>query len=259
MWDCRSDHLRLDRPSDSLAMLVLDVAGKSVNVFNRSVFTDLEAALDAVARDPSIRLLGIKSARLSKPIAGADLEEFTRIQDAAASSELSALGQRLFDKLSLPPAISIIVIQGPCLGGGLEFALACDYRLVIDHPSTQLGLPEVELGIIPGWGGTQRLPRRIGIERALQVIVAGKRLNAREARRWGLADESAAGEEEAAAALRRLGHHALQKGKHFAARLPLATWRERLLESNSLGRSLLFRGARRLLQRKVPDDMPAPA
>jgi 3-hydroxyacyl-CoA dehydrogenase / enoyl-CoA hydratase / 3-hydroxybutyryl-CoA epimerase len=241
-------------------MLVLDVAGKSVNVFNRQVLTDLEAAIEQIAGEPSVRLLGIRSGKPSKPFAGADLEEFGRIHDPADARALSALGQRVFDKLSLLPAISLIVIQGSCLGGGLEFALACDYRLVVDHPTTQLGLPEVELGLIPGWGGTQRLPRRVGLERALQVIMGGKRLNAGEAFRWRLADAIAGSEDEdQAAALRRLGHQVLKRGKHFAGRLPLSTWRQRLFESTPPARSFLLRAAQRIMKNRVPDDMPAPA
>src|SRR5207248_165552 len=89
---------------------------------------------------------------------------------------------------------TVAAVHGPCLGGGLELALACDYRLVLDRPGTQLGLPEAELGLLPAWGGTQRLPRVVGVERALQVILGGRRLNAREAYRWGLSDAYAAGE-----------------------------------------------------------------
>jgi 3-hydroxyacyl-CoA dehydrogenase/enoyl-CoA hydratase/3-hydroxybutyryl-CoA epimerase len=154
----------------------------------------------------------------------------------------------------------VIAIQGPCLGGGLEFALACDYRLVRDNPKTQLGLPEVTLGLIPGWGGTQRLPRRAGLERALQMILGGKRLSAREAFRWGLADSLAADDEQSyRAALVWLRQRAVREGKRPARRLPLLTWRQRLLESNPLGRSLLIRGSRRILEKRVPEDMPAPA
>jgi 3-hydroxyacyl-CoA dehydrogenase/enoyl-CoA hydratase/3-hydroxybutyryl-CoA epimerase len=260
MADFQSDHFRLERPSDEFAMLVVDVAGKSVNVFNRQVLRDLEKAIEQLAKDRSVRLLGIRSARASKPFAGADLDEFARIHEPAEARALSALGQRVFDKLSLLPAISLIVIQGSCLGGGLELALACDYRLVIDHPTTQIGLPEVELGVIPGWGGTQRLPRRIGIERALQVMVGRTRLDAREAYRWRLADALASSEEEdQAAELRRLGHRALQKGKRFARRLPLWTWRQRFFESTPVARAFLLRAAERIMKKRVPDDMPAPA
>jgi 3-hydroxyacyl-CoA dehydrogenase/enoyl-CoA hydratase/3-hydroxybutyryl-CoA epimerase len=140
----------------------------------------------------------------------------------------------------------------------LEFALACDYRLVYDKPSTQLGLPEVELGLLPGWGGTQRLPRVIGLERALRVILDRKRLGAAEAYHWGLADAIASTEAELRERFSQLTAHALSEGKRRQSGLPLLTWRQRLLESNPIGRRVLFKATERLLRRKVWDDMPAP-
>src|SRR5204862_1345388 len=133
---------------------------------------DLEGALDALSREPRIAVLVIRSGKKTGFLAGADINEFTAIGDTAAALSLSAAGQNLFNKLAGLSAPSVAVIHGPCLGGGLELALACDYRLVFEKPGTQLGLPEVELGLVPGWGGTQRLPRTIGLERALQVILA---------------------------------------------------------------------------------------
>src|SRR5690348_9198311 len=168
-------NLRIEKKSEESAVLVFDVAGRSVNVFNREVFADLDAALDCLADTPSIKLLGIRSASASKFFAGADIASFAAIQDAEEATALSELGQRLFDKLAALPIPTLLAIQGPCLGGGLEFALACDYRLVRGDRKTQLGFPEVEIGLIPGWGGTQRLPRRIGLERALRMILGSKR------------------------------------------------------------------------------------
>src|SRR5207244_1962013 len=113
----------------------------------------------------------------------------------------------------------------------------------------QLGLPEVQLGLLPGWGGTQRLPRVVGLERALQMILGGRRLNAREALDWGLADVLAEeGQEEPPDFL-------AAPAKRPKTGLPLRTWRQRLLESTRLGRWLLFRGTERVLRRRLPDDM----
>jgi 3-hydroxyacyl-CoA dehydrogenase/enoyl-CoA hydratase/3-hydroxybutyryl-CoA epimerase len=238
--------------------LLLDVAGRNANVFNREVFADLDAALDCLADTPSLKLLGIRSANTAKFFAGADIDSFAHIESAEEATALSELGQRLFAKLEALPFPTLLAIQGPCLGGGLEFALACDYRLVRDDRKTQLGFPEIELGLLPGWGGTQRLPRRVGLERALRMILGGKRLGAHEALTWGLADSIAAGESDYVEALRRLGHRAVREGKRPASRLPLLTWRQRLLESNQFGRSLLIRGSRRILSKRVPEDMPAP-
>src|SRR5207237_8419341 len=141
-----------------------------------------------------------------------------------------ASGQRVFSKRAGLRVPTIALLHGPCLGGGLEVALACDYRLVLDHPKTQLGLPEVELGLLPAWGGCQRLPRVIGLERALQVILAGHRLDAGEAFSWGLADACAATEAELRDQYARLMFRAVGEGKRQRSWLPLRGWRQRLLE-----------------------------
>jgi 3-hydroxyacyl-CoA dehydrogenase/enoyl-CoA hydratase/3-hydroxybutyryl-CoA epimerase len=124
--------------------------------------------------------------------------------------------------------------------------------VLIDNPRTQLGLPEVELGLLPAWGGTQRLPRVVGLERALRVILGGHRVGAAEAVRWGLADDIAAGSDEAPPEC------LANPVKRPRAGLPRHTWRQRLVESNPVGRWLIFRGTERLLHRRAPDDMPAP-
>jgi 3-hydroxyacyl-CoA dehydrogenase / enoyl-CoA hydratase / 3-hydroxybutyryl-CoA epimerase len=254
----QTPNLRLEQRPDGIALVRLDVAGRSVNVFNREVLTDLDAALDRVAADDAVRLLVLRSDKKSGFIAGADLQELAAVRGPDEAAALSALGQRLFDKLAGLRVPTVALIHGPCLGGGLEAALACDYRLVVDSPKTQLGLPEVELGLLPAWGGTQRLPRAVGLERALQVILGGRRVKAREARRWGLADALATTEEQLAAQLNSLIDRALREGKRVRKGLPLRTWRQWLLESNPLGRLLLFRGTERILRKRVPDDMPAP-
>jgi 3-hydroxyacyl-CoA dehydrogenase/enoyl-CoA hydratase/3-hydroxybutyryl-CoA epimerase len=247
----------VERDVDGSMGLKLDVPDRSVNVFNRQVMTDLDAALDAVAASKP-PLLIVQSGKKSGFVAGADLHEFLAIRDAAGATAVSEAGQKLFDKLAGLPMPTIAAISGPCLGGGLEFALACDYRLVYDKPSTQLGLPEVELGLLPGWGGTQLLPRVIGLERALRVILDRKRLSASEAYRWGLADAIASTEAELRERFAQLAARALADGKRKRSGLPLRTWRQRLLESNPIGRRVLFKATERLLRRKVWDDMPAP-
>ena len=253
----QSETIVVERDSDGGVVLILDVPGRSVNVFNRQVMTDLDAALDAVAASKA-PLLVVRSGKKSGFVAGADLQEFLGIQDAAGAEAISAAGQKLFDKLAALPMPTIAAVSGACLGGGLEFALACDYRLVFDKPSTQLGLPEVELGLLPGWGGTQRLPRIIGLERALRVILDRKRLNAKEAFRWGLADAIASTEAELRDQVALLTGRALGEGKRQLSRVPLRTWRQRILESNPLGRRILFKATERMMRRRVWDDMPAP-
>jgi 3-hydroxyacyl-CoA dehydrogenase/enoyl-CoA hydratase/3-hydroxybutyryl-CoA epimerase len=253
----QSATLVVERGSDGAVALILDVSNRSVNVFNRQVMADLDAALDAVAASKPPVLI-VRSGKKSGFVAGADLQEFLTIQDAGGATAVSATGQKLFDKLAALPMPTIAAISGPCLGGGLEFALACDYRLVYDKPSTQLGLPEVELGLLPGWGGTQRLPRVVGLERALRLILDRKRLSAPEAFRWGLADALASTEAELRDQFAKLTARAIAEGKRQRSGLPLRTWRQRLLESNPIGRRVIFKATERLLRRQVWDDMPAP-
>jgi 3-hydroxyacyl-CoA dehydrogenase/enoyl-CoA hydratase/3-hydroxybutyryl-CoA epimerase len=254
----QSPTIKVERDTDGSFVLVLDVPGKEVNVITRQVLADLEGALEALAEQPRIPVLVVRSGKKSGFLAGADLHEFTLIKDTASARALSAAGQDLFGRLAALPGPSVCVVHGACLGGGLELALACDYRLVFDKPGTQLGLPEVELGLLPGWGGTQRLPRIVGLERALQVILAGRRLGAREAFQWGLADAYAASEAELRDQYARLLLRAAAVGKRPRPGLPLHGWRQRLLESNPIGRRILFKATERLVRSRVPDDMPAP-
>src|SRR5262249_20490671 len=155
----RAENLEVDTDGSGVALLKLDVPGRSVNVITPQVLKDFDAALDRVAAQPTLRVLVLRGMKKSGFLAGADVQQFATIRSPAEASALSAAGQQLFDKLELLPIPTLAVIHGPCLGGGLELALACDYRLVVDAPGTQLGLPEVELGLLPAWGGTQRLPQ----------------------------------------------------------------------------------------------------
>jgi 3-hydroxyacyl-CoA dehydrogenase/enoyl-CoA hydratase/3-hydroxybutyryl-CoA epimerase len=251
-------NLRLEQRLDGVAILRMDVAGHSVNVLNGQLLADLDETFDYVSADSAAKILVIRGDKPSGFLAGADLHDFATITTAAEAEALSALGQKLFSKLHDLRIPTIALIHGPCLGGGLELALACDYRMVADHSKTQLGLPEVELGLLPAWGGTQRLPRVVGLERALRVMLGGKRLRALEALRWGLADAMGATEAELSARLQLLIERARSDGKRPNSELPLHGWRQRFFESTPIGRSLVFRGTERVLRRRVPDDMPAP-
>ncbi len=254
----RSETVEVDRDVDGSLHLSIDVPGRPVNVFNRQVLAELEEALDAISGAARTTVLVVRSGKKSGFFAGADLHELQEVRDAEAAQAVSAAGQKVFDKLAALPMPTMAAISGPCLGGGLEFALACDYRLVFDRGNTQLGLPEVELGLIPAWGGTQRLMRVMGLERALRMILLRKRLEAREALAWGLADAIAATESELREQFSALAMRAIGQGKRDRRRLPLRTWRQRLLESTPLGRRAILRATQRVLRRRVPDDMPAP-
>jgi 3-hydroxyacyl-CoA dehydrogenase/enoyl-CoA hydratase/3-hydroxybutyryl-CoA epimerase len=181
-------HWILARDADGIAWLTFDKADATTNTLSREAMAELNEALDELERTPP-RGLVIRSGKANGFIAGADVSEFGEIHDAAGVREILARGLTTFDRLARASYPTLALIRGYCLGGGLELALACRYRVVVDEPSTRLGLPEVMLGILPGWGGVARLPALIGAPAALDMMLTGKTVDARKAKRLGLADE----------------------------------------------------------------------
>ena len=188
----RSDfqHLSLVRKGDAdgIAWLYLDRAGSSTNTLSRDVLDELATAFTALEENPPNGLV-IASAKPAGFVAGADIGEFTRIDSPQAARDLVERGWELFNWLARLPFPTLALIRGHCIGGGLELALACRYRVVVDEPATKLALPEVMLGIVPAWGGMKRLPQTIGPAAALDLMLTGKSVDARRAKQLGLADE----------------------------------------------------------------------
>src|SRR5262245_43894483 len=149
----------------------IDQEGRSVNSFSVAVLDELAELIATVRRDPTIRGVVFKSGKSGSFIVGADVNELKDLRGAEAARAMSQKGQKIFRELSDLPVPTIASISGSCLGGGLEFAMACTYRIADDDRRTLLGLPEVLLGLIPGWGGTVRLPRLIGLADALGMIL----------------------------------------------------------------------------------------
>jgi 3-hydroxyacyl-CoA dehydrogenase/enoyl-CoA hydratase/3-hydroxybutyryl-CoA epimerase len=178
----------LARDAEGLAWLTFDRADATTNTLSQQALAQLNDMLDRLVAEPPKGLV-IRSGKSNGFIAGADVGEFGDISDARAARALVERGWNTFERLSQVPFPTLALIRGFCLGGGLELALACRYRVVVDEPSTRLGLPEVLLGIVPGWGGIRRLPRLIGAPAALDLLLTGKTIDARKAKRLGLADE----------------------------------------------------------------------
>src|SRR5437667_1002199 len=174
---------------DGIATVVLDLKGQPVNVISRAVKDEFLACFAALAADANVRAVAFFSGKPENFIAGADIEEFVALTSAAEAERLSADGQDMLDRIARFPKPIAVGIHGSCLGGGFEFALACHYRIATDHPKTQIGLPEVQLGILPGAGGCQRLPRLVGARAALDMILPGKSQPAAKAFRLGMVDE----------------------------------------------------------------------
>jgi len=182
-------HFRLETDRDGIAWLTFDRAGSSTNTFSAEVMQELNTILDELAvRKP--RGLVIRSGKASGFIAGADVEEFTRIESTADALAIVRRGWDTFNKLAAMPFPTVALVRGFCMGGGLELALACRYRVAVDEPGTRFALPEVMLGILPGWGGVMRLPRIVGPSAALDMMMTGRAVDARRAKRMGLVDAS---------------------------------------------------------------------
>jgi 3-hydroxyacyl-CoA dehydrogenase / enoyl-CoA hydratase / 3-hydroxybutyryl-CoA epimerase len=182
------EHWILARDADGLAQLTFDKAGTATNTLSKAALSELDDALDQLDKEAPKGLV-VRSGKANGFIAGADIDEFGDIRDAAVARALLERGATTFDRLAKVGYPTLALIRGFCLGGGLELALACRYRVVVDEPSTRLGLPEVMLGIVPGWGGIKRLPKLIGAPAALDLLLTGKTVDARKAKRLGLADE----------------------------------------------------------------------
>ena len=181
-------HWQLEVDAQGLAWATLNKAGESTNSLSSSVMDELSQLLDQLDRSPPKGLI-FRSGKAAGFIAGADIQEFTRLDTPQKGIELVSRGWQLFNRLAGVSYPTLALVRGHCLGGGLELALACRYLLAVDEPSTRMGLPEVMLGIVPGWGGMLRLPERIGPQAALDMMLTGKTIDASKARRLGLADD----------------------------------------------------------------------
>lgn len=182
-------HWKLERDADGIAWATLDVADSTTNTLGVAVMTELGLLLDELDRQPPTALV-IRSGKAAGFIAGANIEEFTAIDSAAAARVLVERGWKLFNRLAAVAYPTLALVRGHCMGGGFELALACRYRIAVDEPGTRMALPEVMLGIYPAWGGMLRLPLLIGPAAALDLMLTGKGVDARKAKRLGLADEA---------------------------------------------------------------------
>jgi 3-hydroxyacyl-CoA dehydrogenase/enoyl-CoA hydratase/3-hydroxybutyryl-CoA epimerase len=242
---------------DSIALITFDTPNSPVNTFAPAARAEFIAVLDRLEKDSSIKAAVLFSGKPDVWIAGADVEELMSLPTAADAERLSQMGHALMDRVERLRAPLIAAIQGACLGGGLELALACAYRIAADTPKTVLALPEVNLGLIPGAGGTQRLPRTVGLQQALDMILRGGNVRGRKALSTALVDELVH-----PAILREI---ALARAQAFAAgrppvrRKPKGAAAQRLLlEANPVGRAVIFRQAREQIRAKTHGNYPAP-
>jgi 3-hydroxyacyl-CoA dehydrogenase/enoyl-CoA hydratase/3-hydroxybutyryl-CoA epimerase len=247
--------LRLVPGDLGIAFVVIDVTGEPVNTFGAAASDAFGRLLDQIAADSGIRAVVIKSGKPDSFMAGADIKQFTEIATAADGEALSRAAHALLDRVDRFPKPIVAAIHGACLGLGLELSLACDYRVASDDRKTVLGLPEIQLGILPGAGGTVRLPRQIGARAALDLILAGKSERADKAFRLGLVEELVPVsilDRVAVAAAARLarGERPVSERKRGIAKT--------LLDHTPVGRLLVYRGAKAAVLKKTGGHYPAP-
>ncbi len=240
---------RRESGDDGVLVLTLDVPGEKVNTLGKALLAEFEEIFALVEADQSIRAVVLRSGKPDNFIAGADIKDFTAIQSALEGETLSRSGQAMLDRLASLRVPVVAAIHGSCLGGGLETALACRYRVASDDPKTVLGFPEVMLGLLPGAGGSQRMPRLIGLAKALDLILTGRSLKASRAQKAGVVDEVVPAPILLGTA--RTAALALAEGRLLPKR-PGIPVRERLL------RPLIFRKARAEVRAKTGGHYPAP-
>ena len=242
---------------DGVAVVVFDTPGESLNIISRSVKNEFIALFQRLESDPSIAAAVLISGKPDSFIAGADIEEFLEWKTAAQAESASREGHALLDRLEGLRTPVVAAIHGACLGGGLEASLACAWRIATDHPKTVLAVPEVQIGLFPGAGGTQRLPRTVGLQAALDMILTGKNIRARKALQIGLVHELVH-----PAILRDV---AMQRARELAAGTRKRNERNRpggmknmLLDDNPVGRAVVMRRAREEVLKKTRGNYPAP-
>lgn len=251
--------LTLTIEKNGVANLIFDLPNEKINKLSAPVMGELEKALNVIDGNRAIRVLLISSVKKDIFIAGADINEIRDLTDQKDTRQKVSRGQEIMNKIAALKIPTVAVINGACLGGGLELALACKYRVAVTNPKTQIGLPEVNLGIIPGFGGTQRLPKLIGLAESLKIILSGKAVDANKAYKIGIVDDIVREEflEE------KLGHFVseiLRSGEKnvYLFKRKEAARKRFIFERLLLGKHLMFYLAHKDLYNKTKGHYPAP-
>eukprot|EP01119_Soliformovum_irregulare_P005222 TRINITY_DN167_c0_g1_i1.p1 TRINITY_DN167_c0_g1~~TRINITY_DN167_c0_g1_i1.p1 ORF type:complete len:776 (-),score=290.23 TRINITY_DN167_c0_g1_i1:117-2444(-) len=258
---------------DGVALVRFDQPDSKVNTLNESLTKEFGAIMDQIERDDKIKSVVLLSDKKDCFIAGADIDMLARCQTKEEVTKLSSEGQKMMDRVANSKKPFIAAISGSCLGGGLELALACHYRIATKSPKTSLGLPEVQLGILPGAGGTQRLPKLVGLPDSLDMMLTGKNIRADKAKKMGLVDllvdpigPGVRSPEENSRkylediAVRVAGDIATGKTKLPVREKPLTSmagltsW----ALSTSFGRNFVFNKAKKGVEEKTAGNYPAP-
>ncbi len=253
---------------NGLAWVTIDVVGESQNTLRGEFADEFHQLLDNIENNTEIKAVILISGKATNFIAGADISMLKFVTTAEDAEALALKGHKIFNRLENLSMPVVAAIHGACLGGGLELALACSHRVCTNDAVTRIGLPEVQLGLLPGGGGTQRLPRLIGIAASLDLMLTGRQLIAKRAKKLGIVDEvvSPANLRKAARklALRKAGKPRRKTSENVfkptvKSLLKMPELQKLLLETSTKGRSFLFSKALQKVEQKTRGNYPAPA
>ncbi len=239
---------------ENVAVVTLNDPDEKVNKLNESLIDEVTNFLDRLESNDEFHGALLMSGKEDNFIAGADIDMFKSRTTAEELEELSRTGHEILTRIENFAKPVVVGIHGSCMGGGTELALACHYRIVSDHSDTKIGLPEVKLGLLPGMGGTQRLPRLIGIQKSLGYMLTGKNMYSRQARKTGFADEIVHRHAIEMAGIKAV-HTLRNKNITHPDKRSLA---EKVLEGNPIGRSIVFSQARKRTADRTKGNYPAP-
>jgi len=248
---------RFELDADGIGWITFDDPARALNVLTEPVMEALAGALGLAriaGREGRARCIVFRSGKDDSFVAGADVDAIAELEDPGVAEAKVRRGQGVFSAVASLPVPTVAAVHGICLGGGLELALACTRRIASDSSRTRFGLPEVMLGILPAWGGTTRLPRVVGLQAALDLLLTGKRIDGRKALRIGLVDALVPAELFAAEVRRFAGEVAGGGGRSVPGRSAMTRW----LDDTALGRRLVLRMARRKVMAETGGHYPAP-
>lgn len=254
----RSSNPTFEIDSEGIGWITFDDSERSLNVLTESVMLRFGEALDearGAAREARVRAVVVRSGKPDSFIAGADIDAIGGVENPEVAEEQIRLGQGIYNDLAALPVPTVAAIHGLCVGGGVELSLATDHRVLSDAAKTSLSLPEVQLGILPAWGGTTRLPRLVGLQAALDMLLTGKRVDAKKALRIGLASAVVPADlfmDEVTKFARAVAGN---PGRAPARKRRLAT---RILDETSPGRRIVLAMARRKVMSTTGGHYPAP-
>jgi 3-hydroxyacyl-CoA dehydrogenase/enoyl-CoA hydratase/3-hydroxybutyryl-CoA epimerase len=248
---------RVERGETGIAHLVMDDPARKLNVIDESALADLERAIATLEQASDLRGVVVRSAKPGSFIAGADVRLIRAITDRERVHALVTRAHGIYRRLAALSVPTVAAIDGVCLGGGTELALACDSRIASEEPRTQIGLPEVLLGIIPGFGGTTRLPRLVGLSASLDLILTGRTLDARRAAKIGLIAQAVPAAWLIDYAERRVAELSRRPAARRRDAFRPRGAGQRLLDGTSIGRGIVLHRAKAMTRARTGGNYPA--